>query len=409
MVTHKELLSIGKRSSVFIKRVLLLNIVLSAVVSATGAELEWDASLGLGYNSNIYRAPSDPYIDYAPATPVAVNPEVHSGIFIPLDFNANYQRNINQDNNLIMEYDFGGKFFTDSKYSNANEMSHVIDIGDELILAGKKHRKDTLYGGIVLENKKQEYTERDTGLDKFSTGGVNISDRYRYTAAGIKLDYDKNISKIRYGLKFEYLNRDYKDAIAISQLDHKYTKLQADVKIPIDKVSKARLKYKHYIYDYKERPSRDLNGRAFTSYPPLKYVYDEFVAGYIYEFSHDVRSFFDYSYKIRSDEYVGYNDYKRHKIKIRTLYDYSKNIDLKFTFTYWDRKYPNAFAFDRFVAGANEDQKQYDSLKLEFEGEYAASKHKSYWANFEWRDENSTDLRYQYNRVEIMAGVQWSY
>jgi hypothetical protein len=91
------------------------------------------------------------------------------------------------------------------------------------------------------------------------------------------------------------------------------------------------------------------------------------------------------------------------------LYDYSKKIDLKFTFTYWDRKYPNAYAFDRLVPGQNEDQKQYDSLKLEFEGEYAASKHKSYWANFEWRDENSTDLRYQYNRVEIMTGIKWSY
>jgi len=409
MLSRKKLLLIRKSAYVLVKHVLLLNLALSAAVSATAAELKWDASLGLGYNSNIYRAPSDSYIDYAPATPVPVVPEVHSGIFIPLEFDTKYQRNISQDNNLKMEYDFSGEFFTDSKYSNANEMSHTIDIGDELILAKKKRRKDTFYGGIILENKKKEYTERDTGLDKFSTGGVNISDRYPYTGAGIKLEYDKNISKIRYGLKFEYIKRDYKDAIAISQLDHNYYMLRGDVKIPVDKASKVRLKYKHYSYDYKERPSRDLNGRAFTSYPPLNYVYDEFVATYIYNFNRDVRTFIDYSYRIRSDKYVGYNDYQRQKIKIRTLYNYSKKIDLKFTLSYWDKKYPNAYAFDRFVTGANEDQKHYDSLKLKFEGDYAVNDHQSYWINFEWRKVNTTDLRYQYNRAEVMAGVKWSY
>ena len=376
---------------------------------STMSNLNWSTSAGIGYNSNIYRAPDQQYIDYAPATPVNVDPVVHSGFFIPLGFKANYQNALDDKNSLLMDYDFYGNFYVDSDYRNADEMSHTVDIGDEFTLGKKGRIKDSVYAGVLFIKKEEEYTERDTGLDKFSTGGVNISDRYPYTGTGIKVEYDKRISNIKYGFKYKYLNRDYKDAIAISQLDHKYTMLAGDVKFSLNKQSKLRFKYKHYVYDYKERPSRDINGRALTSNPPLEYVYDDFITTYIYKVNRQVRMFFDYSYKIRSDEYVGYNDYERNKIKIRALYDYNRELGLKFTFMYWDRKYPNAYAFDRFVAGANEVAKSYDGVKLEIEGDYSLAKHRTYWADFEWRDENSSDLRYQYDRVKIMTGIKWDY
>jgi len=371
--------------------------------------LQWNASVGLGYNSNIYQAPSDAYIDYAPATPVPVDPVTHSGFFVPLDLEADYQYGLDGNNNLLTSYQFSGEFYVDQDFRNADVSSHTIKFGDAYVLNNKGRLTESVYGGLILVKKEDEYTERDTGLDKFTTGGVNISDRYKYTATGIELKYDNRISKVKYDIKFKVLNRDFEDAVAISQLDHKYTLIGGDVKFPVAKSSKIKLSYDHYIYDYDERPSRNADGRAFASNPPLKYVYDKFLISYIYTVNRQLRTFFDYSYTTRSDEFVGYNDYKRNKIKIRALYDYSDKVDLKATFTYWDREYPNAYAFDRFVAGVNEDAKSYDGTKWELEGKYKTSEHQNYWMDFQWYNENSTDLRYQYDRMKIMIGASWEY
>ena len=101
---------------------------------------------------------------------------------------------------------------------------------------------------------------------------------------------------------------------------------------------------------------------------------------------------------------MGYNDYDRNKYKVRALYDYSKDIALKAAFTYWERDYPNAYAFDNDTREA----KNYDVIKLEFEGDYTVTENKTYWLDFEWRDENSTDKRYEYDRMKIMAGIKLS-
>lgn len=388
----------------------LFNAAIAADATKNDAsQLHWGASVGLGYNSNIYRAPSDAYIDYAPATEVTVDPVTHSGVFVPLSLEADYQKELTGKNNFLANYRFSGELYVDSDFRNADETSHTIKIGDEFVLNSKGRLAESLYGGLILVKKEDEYTERDTGLDKVSVGDVNISDRYKYKANGIELKYDNKVSDIKYGFDYKMINRDFVDAIAISQLDHTYTLISGDVKIPINKLSKIKFKYSHYVYDYDDRPSRTVDGRAYSSNPPVKYVYNKLLISYLYKFSRKMKTFFDYSYTKRDDEYVGYNDYNRNKIKIRVLYDYSKKLDLKATVTYWDREYPNAYAFDRKVPGKNEEAKSYDGTKLELEGTYHSSQNRDYWVNFQWYDENTTDLRYQYERVKIITGVSWEY
>jgi len=376
--------------------------------SGTGlSDTQWNASVGLGYDTNIYQAPDKAYVDYGPTTPVNVTPKTYSGLFVPLAFEVEHTEGVTQENNIVAKYDFSGDFYTNPDYRNADVSSHTVKLGDEYVFAKKGRLQDVVYGNLIYISKKDEYTERDTGTDKLTSGGVNISSRYEYKGNGFELGYKNRTSDIKYEFKYKLLNRDYKDAVAISQLDHKYTLLSGRVKFPINKVSKLQLKYSHFIYDYKERPARDVNGRLFASSPALEYVYNEYELSYYYKFNPRVRTYFDYSYKTRSDEYVGYNDYTRNLFDIRVLYDYSKNTEIKATVTYWTRDYPNAFAFDRFVTGLNEDDKKYDGTTVAIEGDYFVDKRQSYWFNVEWHDENSTDLRYEYSRVQVMAGVKW--
>ncbi len=371
---------------------------------AQGGALSWEASVGLGYDTNIYLAPDSAYTDYFFTPSVGVNPVTRSGFFVPVKLDGIYESPLNANNILSANYKFSGNFYIDRDYSNADVSSHTINIGDRYVFDEKGRLRDSLYGGIILIKKKDEYTERDTGLDKETSALEDISARYNYTGTGVELEYKKRIGKTKYGVKFKRLMRDYEDTVAISQLDHTYTSLSADAKFSISKPSKLQLKYKHSVYDYDERPSRDVNGNAFTSNPPLEYVYNEYIISYLYKFSRDLKTYFDYSFKTRSDEFVGYNDYDRNKYRIRALYDYSKDVALKAALTYWERDYPNAFAFDNDLLEA----KSYDGVKLEVAGEYAVMENRTYWLDFEWRDENSTDKRYEYNRMKVMVGVKLS-
>ncbi|WP_455206206.1 hypothetical protein [Kaarinaea lacus] len=371
--------------------------------------LHWGASVGVGYNTNIYQAPSQPYIDYAPAVPVYIVPVTYSGAYVPLDLRVDYMMGLTKNSSLLTNYRFDGKIFINSDYRNADVKTNTFNLGGEYVFDQKGSLKDTLYGGIILIKKDDEYTERDTGEDKVSSGGINISNRYSYTGKGFEIKYDKRISKIKYGIEYQYIDRKYEDPVDISKLDHKYMSLGGDIKFRINKASKIRFSYEYYDYDYDERPSRNEDGRAYTSNPPLKYVYNRYAMSFIYKMSRSIRTFFDYSYTTRSDEYVGYNDYTRNKFKIRVLYKYSDKLNLKATLTYWERDYPNAFAFDRYVPGLNEDRKYYDGTKLEIAGKYIHSDNRDYWLRVKWYDENTTDLRYQYDQVEIMTGISWEY
>jgi hypothetical protein len=379
---------------------------------SSGSKLNWSASAGLGYDSNIYRAPSDPYLDYGP-TPTPdptdpVIPEIFSDVFVPLKYKVRYEDIINNSNALIAQYRFSGKFYADSDFSNANTMKHTIKLGNEHVLNKRKRLRDSVYAGFIYDNKKSQYLDRDGGDDQETSGGSNVSDRYVYNAVGIETRYDHRTSPVKYSFEFKLLNRDY-EKVAISELDHKYILISGDIKFRLSRFSKLKFKYKHYEYDYDERPSRSSDGRLPPNNPPREYVYDEFLVSYILRASKNLKTYFTYSYTTRSDEYVGYNDYERNKIKLKALYEYSKKVNINAALTYWERDYPNAFAFDRFVLGENEEDKNYDGMKLELDVDYSLDKHQTFWIDFEWRDENSTDLRYEYDRSIIMTGVKWDY
>ena len=78
-------------------------------------------------------------------------------------------------------------------------------------------------------------------------------------------------------------------------------------------------------------------------------------------------------------------------------------MKLQAWFTYWDRDYPNAFAFD--VSG--QPQKTYDGIEARVKGDFALDKQWGLWAEYKYWDQNSTDLRYDYDRYQVMAGVKW--
>jgi hypothetical protein len=277
-------------------------------------------------------------------------------------------------------------------------------LGDEYVFSNVGSKVNSIYAGGLYEYKKRLYLDRDTGEEQTSSGNIDVSNRYTYEAIGIEAEYKNRISKLQYDIEAKWSERDYEDPVAVSQYDHTYYRLGGDVKYQVAKPTKVTFGYKFYVYDYDERPSRDENGKLFRSNPTRKYDYNVFDVTLRQRFSESWVAYFDYERKTRKDKYVGYDDYTKDKFKVRLLYDINKNNEIKVSYAYWERDYPNAYAFDNRLIGIS---KQYDGTDLKVTSTTKLDKNKAIIAEFKYVDENTTDLRYDYDRYKAFVSFQW--
>ncbi|WP_455204759.1 hypothetical protein [Kaarinaea lacus] len=386
----------------------------------TGLELQVEA--GVGYDSNIYRAPGESYINYADTCNVGtdpdcvdvngtgytfVDPEIHSGIYIPAELDLEFVKGTSDKNFLITSYKFDGEFYADSKYNNANNYSHKFRFGDEFVFKSVGSKANSIYVGGLLEHKKRLYLDRDTGEEQTSSGTagpVGIGDRYTYDAVGIEADYKSRIRKLQYDVEFKLYERDYEDPVVVSQYDHTYFRLGGDIKYQIAKPTKLTVGYKYYTYDYSERPSRDADGKLFKSNPTRKYEYNVIDFTLRQRLAKSWLMYLDYERKTRDDKYVGYDNYTKDLLKARLHYEINKNNKIKLTYAYWERDYPNAYAFDNAAIGI---QKQYDGTDIKLTSTTKLNKNNAIVVDFKYVDENTTDLRYDYDRYKVFVSYQW--
>jgi hypothetical protein len=397
------------------------------VSAAEKSTLEWSASAGLGYDSNVFRAPSDSYIDYGKSFNAdqvgrecvelfspsrgrliwycTVDPEVQSGMVIPLEVDAEYTKSTSDANRLVADYKFDAGLYPESKFENANQFYHRFEFGDEYTYNKKGRREDTIYVGGRIEYRKRLYLDRDTGEEQEFNGTV-VSKRYTYTAAGVEAELENKTSKIQYSLNARFLDRNYEDPVQISEYDHVYYRLGGELEFDLAKHSKLSLDYDYYVYDYSDRPSRSADGRLLTANPTREYEYNVFGITLRHRFSKAWLVYFDYENKERTDKYVGYDNYTKDLFKARIRYDINRNNELKLDYSYWERDYPNAYAFDSDALGI---QKQYDGTETEVVYIHKLDKHKNFNVEFTYVDENSTDLRYAYERFVTFATIEWEY
>ncbi len=372
---------------------------------AEGASgLSFSAEAGLGYDSNVYKTPGGPYVDFAQTGNPTVNPTKKTGIFAPLEVNAGYLHPLWRTVNLITEYKFDGNFYFDSALENADEYDHSLSLGPEFALSKKGPAGGTLYTGVFAGYHKQIYYDRDDGASKVS-GTTDISDRYTYSNRGVEFAYKNELYALEYDVYGSFESRDYEDPAAVSQYDHDYSVLGAALHYKIAQPTKLTVGYGYSSRDYDERPSRDLNGSALTSNPRLEYTYHTFDVTLRQRITGDLVGYADYTRETRKDEFAGYNDYTLGRYKVRAIYTPTESLRLRLAASYWERDYKRAFAFDNPVSG----EKKYDGISLDAKAEYSQSEHLRLWAEVNYDDQNTTDKRYEYDRYQAMAGVRVEY
>ena len=396
--------------------------------------LEWKLDAGLGYDSNIYRAPGAPYINYADSCTLAdancvdsadnvtgnnlgyvkVSPQIKSGVFIPLELKVDYLKNLATNNIFLASYTASGDFYAQSQYNNANNYGNKLHAGDQWIFSTQHNQQHSFYVGGLLEYKKRLYLDRDTGEDQETAAHVDISGRYTYDAYGLESVLEGKVNGFQYAIDATIAKRNYEDPVVVSQYDHTYYSLGGKTKFRLAKFTKLSVGYDYYIYDYVERPSRSLiDGRLLVSNPPRKYQYNKINVSLRQRLSKAWLVYLDYEHRTRTDKYQGYDNYTKNLFKTRLHYVINKSNRLKFSYTYWKRDYPNAFAYDNAdydaTAAVVNISKKYDGSEAKLSWTNALDRHKAIVFEVDYYKENSSDLRYDFERYRTLVSFEWEY
>ena len=149
---------------------------------------------------------------------------------MPLDLLAEYVVfNKAGGTDLSFRYVLNGAFY-DSQFSNANEVSQRFELGFDTRMGTRDNI--TLRSALVLRDHQETSFDPDDGLDR-EIGGINISDRFSYRAAGVKADFDHTLGSWTWGLDLRLERRHYDNIPLVSNFDHEFYFTRAEAEIAI--------------------------------------------------------------------------------------------------------------------------------------------------------------------------------
>jgi len=357
--------------------------------------------VGFGSDSNVFRAPSQPYIDFADPDLPLVTPEVISGAFVPVNFRARYGVNSFKYESFFGEYRLAGRYYQDKELEAGNEFSHEIRFGSEFDRVYETYRNH-VYSAFTMAQHDETYYDPDDGLPRTS-GGELIDDRLNYQRYGPELAMLRSYQRVSFGLRMKAQLWNYEDTEVVPEYDHEYFRLGANVQYKFGPTSLVRLTLDKFRRNYGSRPSFDLDGNQLITNPSLRYDYLEIGLLARQRITRNMWFGLGYERTDRDDLYVGYNDYTRDAYVFEFDWSPGRRFDLELSGRYRIYDYPNAFAFHNPVAGP----KTLETLDGRLIATYQMTPHLSMMAELGYRDVVSTDTRIAYDRQRYSIGVVW--
>lgn len=364
-------------------------------------DLQLHAVLGFGSDSNAFRSPSIPYIDYSdPAAPV-VNPVVSSGTFIPAKFGAKYLINSLPFEGFYVQYRLSGRYYTDTALENANEYQHEASFGSEYSRKDGARTRE-VHSAFAVAQHDETYFDPDDGVAR-DIGGVSVDDRLSYLRYGPEFSLRQSYEHISIGLKIKGQLWNYSQQTVIPEYDHEYFLASIYGQWKFTSTSLLRLTLDAYSRRFGDRVAYDLDGQQRQGNPNIRYDY---FSATLTARQRVLDSLWFGLYAQRTervDQYVGYYDYTRDSFGAEVHWSPGDRFELKASGDYSLYDYPNAFAFHDPAAG----RKTQESAQIDLIGSFRLTRHFSLVGRASRHETVSNDTRIQYDRNLYSLGVRW--
>jgi tetratricopeptide (TPR) repeat protein len=365
------------------------------------ADLELRASVGYGNDSNAFRSPDRPYIDYSdPNRPIVV-PVVQSGAFVPVAFGARYQVNSRPFEGFYGAYRLVGRYYVDEVLENANEYLHEISFGNDYERE-EDGRERRVRSAFSVAQRDKVYYDPDDGAIR-DIDGAEIEDRMNYVRYGPELSARQSGEKLSFGTDLKAQLWDYEDVEVVSEYDHEFFAARLYGQYKFTRTSLLRITGEYYSRRFGDRPSFDLDGQQRVGNPGIRYDYVALGLRARQRITDDMWFGFDVERTERTDQYVGYYDYTRDSFGVDFHWSPVPRLDLDASGVYNLYDYPNAFAFHEPTL----PRRTQESLDATFRVRYHFTPHLSVVAEAVHREVVSNDIRIQYERTRYLVGIRW--
>jgi hypothetical protein len=357
--------------------------------------------VGYGSNDNVYRAPSESYIDFSDPTLPVVIPEVISGAFVPVDVRLKYSINSYEFESFYAAYRLQGRLYSDKEIENADEYSHELSFGSSY-LKQEDNRTRRVFSAFTIAQRENTYFDPDDGTERV-VNNVAIGNRMSYARYGPEFAWVQAFERFALGLRMKGQLWNYEDPKAVPEYDHEYFVFAAHAQYSFTETSLLRLKVDKYSRRFSDRPSFDLNGNQLITNPNARYDYLAIGLSARQRITDNMWFGFNIERTDRQDRYLGYFDYTRDEFGFDFSWTPTPRVKLELASHYRHYDYPNAFAFHNPIAGI----RSLETVRTDLLAEYRLSPHFSINVRAEYRESASSDTRINYDQTWFQLGVTW--
>lgn len=364
-------------------------------------DLKLFGRVGFGNDTNVFRSPSEPYIDFSDPNLPLVTPVVQSGAFLPVDLGVKYMINSYRFEGFYGAYRMSGSYYQDRELQDADEFRHEIRIGNEYYRRDD-NRKREVYSAFRFSQHDETYYDPDDGLPR-SVGGVDIGDRMNYTRYGPDIKFRQTYNKFSLGGVAKAYLYDYENVGVVSSYDHEYFLFGIHTQYKFTRTSLLRITAEKFSRRYSERPSFELDGTQPIGNTPLRYDYVGLSLLARQRITNNMWFGFEYERVDREDRHVGYHDYVRDHYELEFHWSPGARFKFEISGYYRNFKYDNAFAFNNPVLPG----KTLETVRGDAMLSYRITRQLSLTLDARYDDFVSNDTRIQFDRMRYSLGVIW--
>jgi len=364
-------------------------------------DLDLFGRVGFGNDTNVFRSPSEPYIDFADPTLPLVTPVVQSGAFLPVDLGVKYTINSYRFEGFYGAYRMSGSYYQDKELQDANQYHHELRIGNEYYRR-EDNRKREVYSAFRISQHDTTYYDPDDGLPRTS-GGVDIGDRMNYTRYGPDIRFRQTYNNFSLGGVAKAYLYDYERVEVVPSYDHEFFLLGIHTQYKFAPTSLLRVTLEKSSRRYSERPSFELDGSQPIGNSPLRYDYLGLSLLARQRITNNMWFGFEYEHLNREDRHVGYHDYVRDHYEMEFSWSPGARFDFEVSGYYRNYKYDNAFAFNNPALPG----KILDTARADAAFSYHMTPQLSLILDARYDEFTSNDTRIQYDRMRYSLGVIW--
>lgn len=363
--------------------------------------LEVRTRVGFGIDDNPFRTPGQPYIDIADPDRPLIEPEVKSGVFIPVSLTTKYQVNALENEGFFVAYRMGASLYQDEELENANQYRHEASFGSNF-RRKRDGRSREIYSAFTFGQADVTYYDPDDGTPR-DVAGVNIADRLNYTRFGPELTWRQGWGRFSLGFEFKGQLWDYEDVEVVPSYDHEYFLAGLVSQYKFTRTSLIRVIATRYTRNFSERPAFDENGNQPIDNPPLRYDFLDLGVTARQRITKSLWFGIDFVRTQREDDFVGYNSYTRDTFGAEIHWSPNYRFDFEASGQYRLFDYPNAFAFNEPEGGP----KTREDARIAVIASYRMTRSLTLVGEARLREVVSNDTRIAYERTQYALSVRW--